>query len=192
MQRIFGLFGDWKLYLFETFYKFVPLLYVQPLEHCMRCTRSRSRTKSEHSRSFIALPWPSLSYSKLKFSEKHLYIAMRKFTTRSRDCTIIENDYQYLLRILGKYYSISWSQGSHNQDAPIPKIWSKNKIYYCQLEVKVCETGRHCTHYKFVKLHVRRESMATCAQLILSHVVNELRQIKTNYIKLKVYFMAVL
>ena len=21
------------------------------------------------------------------------------------------------------------------------KLWSKNKIYYCQLEVKVCETG---------------------------------------------------
>ena len=72
--------------------------------------------------------------------------------------------------------------GSHEQDAA--KNMIKNKIYYCQLEVKVCETG-NC-----VKLHVWRESMVTCEQLILSHVVNDLRQIKTNYIKFKVYFMA--
>ena len=29
--------------------------------------------------------------------------------------------------------------------------------------------------------------MVTCEQLILSHVVNDLRQIKTNYIKFKIF-----
>ena len=96
---------------------------------------------------------------------------------------------EYLLLILGKYYS--WSQGSHEQDAP--KNMIKNKIYYCQLEVKVCETGNVDIQMRQIArvagIHGDVRAIDTFPPFPRG---KRFKTNQTNYIKFKIYFMAVL